>query len=113
MCEVPAATAVIVLPASTPVVLTATGTPLLALLLLPNWPLKFLPHAATVPSEHSTRVWPPPAAIDTTVLPESTPVVSTNTGTELLLLPLWPSSPLPLLPHAATVPSEHSARQWS
>ena len=48
---------------------------------------------ATVPSAHSARLWPLPAATAITVLPERTPEVLTATGTLLLVvepLPSWP-----------------------
>ena len=82
-----------VLPASTPLVFTATGTELGVVLPSPSWPKVLNPHAATVPSEHSARLWTLPAATSTTVLPESTPLASTATGTRLgvlLPLPSWP-----------------------
>ena len=97
-------------PASTPASLTSTGTELLAVLLLPNWPLGLLPHAAKVPSEHTATVCNPPPAIAVTVLPASTPLRFTSTGIALsvvLLLPNWPAS---LRPQAANVPSEQMTR---
>ena len=44
----PAATAITVLPASSPLRSTATGTELAIVLLLPNCPLAFSPHAHTL-----------------------------------------------------------------
>ena len=70
--------------------LTATGTLLFVLLLLPNWPLLFLPQAVTVPSEHKAKWWESPAATAMTVLPASTPVTLTATGTLLFVLLLLP-----------------------
>ena len=58
----------------------------------------FHPHAATVPSLHKARLWNAPVATATTVLPASTPLVSTAVGAERLvtsLLPNWPLKPFP------------------
>src|ERR1035437_7230403 len=90
-------------------VATATGMLLPVLLWLPYWPLLFLPHAASVPFPQSARL-SPAAVIAVTVLPANTPEESTATGTRLSVLPPLPSSPSPLLPHAASVPFEQSAR---
>ncbi len=82
-----------VLPESTPDAVTATGTRLVVVLLMPNWPSLLLPQVATVPSEQSAMLWWSPAEMATTVLPESAPVVVTATGTLLsvvVLLPNWP-----------------------
>ena len=79
-------------------------------LALPNWPYELAPHAARVPSAHNAALNVSPAETAVTVLPASTPVRFTSTGTELatvLPLPNWPHV---LLPQAATVPSEHVAR---
>ena len=102
-----------VLPASTPPRLTSAATLELAVVPLPKLPDPLDPHAASVPSEHSTRLKPPPAAMPMIVLPASTPVRSTATGTLLLVVLPLPNCPLELVPHAASVPSVHSARQWS
>ena len=113
----PAATETTVLPASTPLCVTRAGTWLSIVLLLPSWPYPLPPQAATVPSEHKARLWlnapihnPRPAATETTVLPASTPLCVTNTGSLLYVVLLLPSSPLSLSPQAAIVPSEHRAR---
>ncbi len=45
-----------------------------------------------------------------TVLPVSVPVIVTATGTMLSVVVPLPNWPTPLLPHAATVPSEQRAR---
>ena len=102
--------AMTVLPASTPEVFTAAGTRLPVVLLLPSWPEVLAPHAASVPSVHSTTVCITPAAMAMTVLPASTPAVFTSTGRELLIRVLLPSWPPSLFPQAASVPSEHNAR---
>ena len=83
---------------------------LLAMLLMPNWPRKFLPHIATVPSEQKARLWFSPAAKATTVLPESTPDVFTATGTRLVFVLLFPNCPLVLLPQQAISPVNRSAQ---
>ena len=43
------------------------------------------------------------------VLPASAPVVLTHTGAMRLVMLLSPTAPLPLLPQAASAPSEHKA----
>ena len=100
------------MPASTPLCVTRTGTLVFVVLLLPSSPALLYPQAATVPSEHRARLWSPPAATETTVLPASTPLDVTRTGTLLLVVLLLPSCPNPFHPQAATVPSEHRARLW-
>ena len=101
---------VTLIPTSTPLRSTATGVKRLVLLVSPNWPDSLFPQAATVPSAHSARLWPPPAETATTVLPASTPLRSTSTGAELLLVVLLPNWPELFTPQATTVPSEHKAR---
>ena len=53
---------------------------------------------------------PPASAV--TVLPSSTPLRSTATGTKALLLVLLPNWPELLAPQAASVPSAHNAKLW-
>jgi hypothetical protein len=86
------------------------GALLLVVVPLPNCPSEFEPHAAKVPSAHNARLKLSPAATAVTVLPDSTPVRVTSTGTGLLdVLPL-PNWPNVLYPHAVTVPSAHAAK---
>ena len=63
-----------------------------------------------MPSEHSTRLNSAPAASAVTVLPASTPLRFTATGTRRVVVVPSPNCPFSLLPHAARVPSEHKAR---
>ena len=70
------------------------------------------PQAATVPSLHSANEWMSSADTDTTVLPASTPVMSTDTGVDELSVEPLPSRPKALPPQAATVPSLHNASEW-
>ena len=77
--------------------------------LLPSRPSTLKPQAARVPSEHKTKEWLLATATATTVLPDSTPLRSTKTGTELFTVLLLPNSPLLPKPQAARVPSEHKA----
>ena len=96
------------MPESDPVNGTATGTKLGVPLVLPSSPELLPPQAATVPSEHTATEKYCPAATPTTVLPASPPVMLTATGVALLVVLPIPSWPLLLLPHVATVPSEHN-----
>ncbi len=89
---------VLLLLVSTAAMVTATGTELFTEVPLPSMPKVLLPHAATVPSEHSARLclWPPARA--TTVLLTSTPAVRTgNIRCTVVLSPIWPK---PLWPQA-------------
>src|SRR2546425_809550 len=87
--------------------LTATGVLLLVTVPLPNWPESLRPHAETVPSFFSAKLWNRPPAMAFTE-----DRLLTGTGVfELLLVPL-PNWPKPLVPHAETVPSLFSARLW-
>ena len=92
-------------PAINAPVLTKIGTLLLAVLLLPNWPLRLYPQAATVPSEATAVLWLEPGQSATTVLPASTPDRFTNTGSRLSVVALLPNWPNILKPQAARVPS--------
>ncbi len=108
--RLPAAMATAILPCrGVPAVVTATGTRLwVGMPPLPSWPKAFAPQLAKLvelPSLYSTTLCNPPAAMATTVLPESKPVVSTSTGARLSTVLLLPSAPELLKPQAATVPS--------
>ena len=61
------------------------------------WPSLFLPHAITVPSDFSAKLWCCPAAIATTPL--------NPLGTV--------ACPKSLAPHATTVPSDFNTRLWA
>ena len=50
---------------------TAVGTREFVVVLSPSCPYSFQPQPATVPSEHRATLWAPPAAMATTVLPNS------------------------------------------
>ena len=108
----PAINADTVLPASTPDRFTNTGTKLFTVLPLPSCPLELYPHPASTPSEHMTRQWPSPTDSEVMVLPASTPLMTTATGTmlEVGLVLLIPNRPWLLLPQAANMPSAHKAR---
>ena len=79
---------------------TATGTRLCVEELLPNRPEPLFPQLYTIPSDANARLWLAPAATAVTVLPTSTPLVVTATGTRLVDIELLPNWPLPLLPQA-------------
>jgi len=80
-CEPPAAIATTILVSGTPSPMTSTGVGE-SVVPLPTWPASLRPQAYTLPSLVSASVWPPPTASATTVLPASTPVLGTNTGSE-------------------------------
>ena len=85
-----------VLPASAPSMFTATGTEELVRRPRPSWPVVPTPHPKTFPSLVSINVALLPGAMAVTVLPASTPVISTATGTGRLVVELSPSWPKPL-----------------
>src|SRR4051794_38748919 len=68
------------------------------------------PQCTKVPSEQSATLWEVPAAKATTVLPASTPLVLTATGTRSPTVPSLPNWPTWLKPQPTTVPSEQSAK---
>ena len=109
----PALTWVTVTPDSTPEVDTATGTGLLAVELLPSWPLVLPPQQYAAPALDSAQVELVPELTWVRVTPDSTPEVDTATGTLLLLTVLLPSWPLEFMPQqyaAPLLPSAHSLR---
>ena len=99
-------------PVASGMVLTSTGTLLCVVLLLPSCPKASAPQVAIVPSEHTTMLWALHAVTPVTVLPASTPLVTTATATLLCVVLLLPSCPLEFKPQVATVPSEHRAMLW-
>ena len=89
---------VTVLPLSTPAVLTATGTLLCVVELFPSCPWLLYPQQYAAPLLSTAHECAPPTAISTIVFPLNTPLVFTATGTELLLVELFPSCPWLLYP---------------
>ena len=53
----PLVSAVMISPARSALVLVTTGTLLVVLPRLPNWPIPLYPQAATLPSAHSATLW--------------------------------------------------------
>ena len=75
--------------------LTVTGVALFMVVPFPNWPELFIPHARTVPSLISARLWLPPAEIADN---PSSPV--TVTGVVLFVKVPLPNCPASLRPQA-------------
>src|SRR5262249_54568136 len=91
--------------------LTWTGVKRLVLVPSPSCPLPLAPQLQTVPSVFSARLWLPPAAISVIDVKKPVPPCPlTCTGDVRWVVVLSPSLPLPLFPHAHTVPSDLSAR---
>src|ERR1700694_5512730 len=106
VCKPPAAISTTPLPAPSP--LTAIGDDRLPVVPSPSWPARLSPHANTLPSDFSARVWAPPAAL------LSTPLRPIALGTERKISAPLPSCPDELSPQVQTVPSCFSATvNWS
>src|SRR5882672_9906744 len=97
---------------------TATGTDRSVVVPSPSCPSLLAPHAITVPSPSSARLWSSPAEIATIPLSPLTatglvlqgtvlkPADGQVSGPVVVPSPSWPYS---LSPHATTVPLERSA----
>src|SRR3990172_4475124 len=83
--------------------LTCTGILLSVFVPSPNCPQSFNPHAQTVPSDFTARLWFPAAMAMASLMP------LTWTGILLLVLVPSPNCPYKFLPHVQTVPSDFSA----
>src|ERR1700674_1600561 len=94
VCKPPAAISTTPLPAPSP--LTAIGDDRLPVVPSPSWPARLSPHANTLPSDFSARVWAPPAAIF------STPSRPIALGTERKMSVPLPSCPDELSPQVQT-----------
>src|SRR6266567_8912463 len=92
---------------------TCTGVWRSVVVLSPNCPLELFPHAQTVPSDLSARLWSAEPLVLIAVIPVSVPVPptpSTCTGVWRSVVVLSPRCPLAFHPHPYTVPSDRSAR---
>src|ERR1700680_803628 len=89
-------------PASAPPAYTVTGTRLWVVELLPSCPAAFAPQQYAATAVDSTQAKAPPTLTVSTATPDSTPLVFTATGTELLVVELLPSWPAVFSPQQST-----------
>ena len=103
----PVLTPTAVVAASTPVIPeTGTGTELLMVVPLPNWPLEFSPQQRAVPSAITAHELDAPVLTLTAVVAAVAPeMADTNTGTFLSMVVPSPTVPWELKPQQRTVPS--------